>query len=382
MRLINKLSYQFQKDKEYAQLYTRFIEEYEALGHMKAVSINQPEPTINFYLPHHGVWKESSATTKLRVVFNDSSKTDSGFSLNDLLYTGPKLQTELFDVLIWFRQFRHVFMSDIEKMYRQIAVHPDHWKYQRILWKINSNNIVTYQLTIITYGLACAPFLALRALLQLIEDEGGKFPSAIPTLTRGRYVNDVFGDADSVEEAQVHQLCMAGGFRLQKWTTNSHGVLNAIPADLQLQTSEIAINEDFIVHSLGLSWQPTTDNFLFSSQVINTENITKRSVLSTIAKLFDPLGLLSPVLVTAKIIMQELWTLKLDWDDPIPTSIANKWCLFVHNLQNLSTLTFPRWLGCTTERSLELHGFADASHHAFAAVIYIRSSASDGRVVN
>jgi len=72
-------------------------------------------------------------------------------------------------------------------------------------------------------------------------------------------VDDVFGGADSVEEAQVivqqvHQLCMAGGFRLQKWTTNSHGVLNAIPADLQLQTSEIAINEDFIVHSLGLSW--------------------------------------------------------------------------------------------------------------------------------
>jgi len=126
MRLINKLNHRFQKDKEYAQLYTRFIEEYEALGHMKAISLNQPEPTIKFYLPHHGVWKESSVTTKLRVVFNGSSKSDSGFSLNDLLYTGPKLQTELFDVLIWFRQFRHVFMSDIEKMYRQIAVHPDH----------------------------------------------------------------------------------------------------------------------------------------------------------------------------------------------------------------------------------------------------------------
>jgi len=234
--------------------------------------------------------------------------------------------------------------------------------------------------------LACAPYLALRALLQLIEDEGAKFPLAISTLTRGRYVDDVFGGADSVEEAQVivqqvHQLCMAGGFRLQKWTTNSHGVLDSIPVDLHLHTSKIAINEDFIVHSLGLSWQPITDNFLFSSQVINTENITKRIVLSTIAKLFDPLGLLSPVLVTAKIIMQELWTLKLEWDDPIPASIANKWCSFVYNLQDLSTLTFPRWLGCTAERSLELHGFADASHQAFAAVIYIRSSASDGQIV-
>lgn len=85
---------------------------------MKLVHPSQPEPELAYYLPHHEVKRESSLTTKLKVVFNGSSNTTIGVSLNNLLYTGAKLQNDVFDVLIWFRQFRYVFSSDIEKMYR------------------------------------------------------------------------------------------------------------------------------------------------------------------------------------------------------------------------------------------------------------------------
>jgi len=123
--VLNHLINRLQSDPEYAQLYSDFMDEYARLKHMVLVPATLPEPSFTYYLPHHGVLRASSSTTKLRVVFNGSSKTKSRLSLNDILHTGPKLQNNLFDVLIWFRQFAYVFSSDIEKMYRQIDIHHD-----------------------------------------------------------------------------------------------------------------------------------------------------------------------------------------------------------------------------------------------------------------
>jgi len=102
----------------------------------------------------------------------------------------------------------------MEKIYRQVKIHPDDGKFQRILWKNNQGSIQTYELQTVTYGLGCAPYLALCAVTQLIEDEGNKSPLAIPTLTKGRYVDDLFGGADSIEDTivlarEVNELCMA-----------------------------------------------------------------------------------------------------------------------------------------------------------------------------
>ncbi|XP_067214144.1 uncharacterized protein [Linepithema humile] len=299
--------------------------EYEKLGHMKLIPNSQPEPTVAYYLPHHGVIRETSQTTKLRVVFNGSSRTSSGVSLNDLLYTGKKLQIDVLDVLIWFRQFRYVFFSDIEKMYRQINVHEEDQKFQRILWRNKAKDIVTYELTTVTYGLACAPFLALRTLEQLVEDKGSKFPLAVPSLVQGRYVDDIFGGADSITQAreivQVKSLCMAGGFPLQKWLTNHSAILESISSENRIDSSSIRIDETAIIHVLGLCWNPSSDTFHFSVTVSIPSVLTKRNVLSTIAKVFDPLGLLAPILITAKIFIQELWSLKLGWDEPLPLPV-------------------------------------------------------------
>lgn len=220
-RTLERLTNRFTSNPQLYEAYSKFLEEYNSLGHMKKVSPTDPEPLQVFYLPHHGVLRESSLTTKLRVVFNGSSKSSNRLSLNDTLYTGAKLQTDLIDVINWFRIHQFVFVADIEKMYRQINVHPDDWPFQRILWKDPNGEIQVYELTTVTYGLACAPFQALRALNQLVVDEGERFPLAVPSLTKGRYVDDVFGGADSIEQAQqmveqVNQLCLAGGFPLQK----------------------------------------------------------------------------------------------------------------------------------------------------------------------
>lgn len=117
---------------------------------------------------------------------------------------------------------------------------------------------------------------------------------------------------------------MAGGFHLQKWTSNHSAVLQSIPSDKHTSSVTINIDDNFIVHALGLCWQPNTDMFQFSTKFNITGATTKRSILSNIAKLFDPLGFLSPIIVTAKILIQELWTLKLNWDDPLPEPLIRK----------------------------------------------------------
>ncbi|XP_018401629.1 PREDICTED: uncharacterized protein LOC108778806, partial [Cyphomyrmex costatus] len=254
-RIMLRLSHKLSVDSTYAGLYTEFLTEYEQLDHMRLVPSQLPEPQQVYYLPHHGVKREHSLTTKLRVVFNGSSPSSSGLSLNDLLHTGAKLQIDLFDVLIWFRHFRYVFSSDMEKMYRQIDVHPHDWNFQRILWCDQSHNLRAYQLTTVTYGLACAPFLALRTIQQLLNDEGSKYPLAAPSLRKGRYVDDLFGGADTVEEAQavvsqLTQLCMAGGFKLKKWSSNHSEILTSIPKDEQIPYLTIGSDDDTIVHTL------------------------------------------------------------------------------------------------------------------------------------
>ncbi|XP_011859167.1 PREDICTED: uncharacterized protein LOC105556684 [Vollenhovia emeryi] len=221
------------KDKEYQSLYTKFMSEYEQLKHMVKVGSQPSSDVPPYYLPHHGVLKPDSTTTKLRVVFNGSSPTSSGLSVNDLMHTGANLLLNVSDVLLWIRSYRYIFATDITKMYRQIKVHHSDWDLQRILWIDEHHNETSYHLTTVTYGTKAAPFLAVRTLMQLAEDEGYRFPLAVPSITRGRYVDDIFGGGDTGEQLieiahQLEDLCQAGGFPLAKWHSNHPELLNAI----------------------------------------------------------------------------------------------------------------------------------------------------------
>ncbi|GFX99454.1 integrase catalytic domain-containing protein [Trichonephila clavipes] len=113
-----------------------------------------------FYLPYFGVVREQSETTKLRVFFDASAKTYSNLSLNDILHTSPKLQNELFNILLKFRCHRIALTGDIEKMFRQILVNEDDVEFQRIFWRERPEEpLKEYRLLTVTYGTACSPYL-------------------------------------------------------------------------------------------------------------------------------------------------------------------------------------------------------------------------------
>ena len=236
LRTLNSMQQRFLKDYEYKRAYQDFLQEYENLGHM--VAAGSPPEGRHFYLPHHGVLKSTSSTTKLRVVFNGSMSTSNGKSLNDVLHTGPNLLPALADLLLKWRRHPIAFVADVEKMYRKIVIHPDDRDYQRILWRKGKElKLKEYKLCTVTYGLGCAPYLALRCLRQLAIDEAESFPLASRTLLSDVYMDDILTGSSTVEEAlalqrELDQLAKAGGFQLHKWASNSPELMRSIHNDV------------------------------------------------------------------------------------------------------------------------------------------------------
>ena len=249
---------------------------------VKAPPITQAG-TASYYLPHHGVLKPDSTTTKLRVVFNASSPSSIGKQINDLIHTGANLLLDISDLLIWTRHHRHIFATDTTKRYRHFKVHEDDWDLQRILWIDGELKETAYQLTTVTYGTEAAPFLAVRALLQLVDDKGHRFLLAVLSLNHGRYVDDIFGGADSTQELieiaqQLKALCNAGGFPLAKWHSTTPELLKAV--SLTDNSSSIISLDDCITKILGLKWLPQVPQVYLLIEIRLTPTETHRATHS------------------------------------------------------------------------------------------------------
>ena len=331
--------------------------------------------------------RETSATTKLRVVFDASAKSSSGKSLNDVLSVGPTVQDNLLDILLRFRLHKIAFTAGVQKMSRQILVDPRDRDFQRILWRFSvSEPIQDYRLNMVTYGQACAPYLAIRAIRQLAQDEKKDFPAAARIVLQDFYVDDVLSGANSIDEAknickQLTQLLQRGGFELHKWSSNNDAVVTSIRGSNENNSSPLSINQGDSVKTLGLQWLPSNDEYQFSIE-IDFGAKTKREILSAISRLFDPLGVVGPIIVRAKLIMQATWSHKVEWDAPLPPEIVHEWNSYVEDVQKVGTIRVPRRVAHQKNPSrLYLHGFCDASEKAYGACLYIQSEDREGRKI-
>ncbi|XP_065091051.1 uncharacterized protein LOC135712014 [Ochlerotatus camptorhynchus] len=275
-----------------------------------------------------------------RVVFDASAKTTTGVSLNDTLLVGPTVQNDIVSIILRFCIHLVVLTADVPKMYRQVWLHKDDCKYQLILWWDSDGNLKVFELRTVTYGVASSPHHATRVLIQLATDEGEEFPLA------------------------------------------NTEVLKAIPAEIQekqLSFDDTGINNS--IKTLGLIWNLKEDYFLFRTALVSWDvKVTKRIVLSEIGQLFDPLGFLGPIIVSAKLVMQDIWRLGLEWDDELPEELLQRWKQFRHQLPVVNQIRKPRCAFQDEAVTIELHGFSDASKRAYGAVVYIRSINKDGTI--
>lgn len=365
--------------------YREFIQEFLDLDHMELASDFVPN---SFYLPHHCVIRPESLTTKLRVVYNGSAHLPNQASLNSQLYVGPKLQNDIFTILLNFRIPKYVLTADISKMFRQLVIHPDHQNYQKILWRFSTSEpIKEYRMKRLIYGLTCSPYLAIRTLLQLAEEEGASYPLAAEALRTSTYVDDIVTGSCSYEstlllQQQLVDLLRKGGFELQKWSSNCPQLLNQLPSSrlaIDPVSFDSASTTDSSLKVLGLEWNASTDSFRFCVKFPN-KPCTKRTMLSTLARIFDPLGMLSPVTFLIKHLIQQVWKLKLTWDSSPPPEIVKIWDKYLHDSSSLNSFNLPRLLIPDQTNRIELHCFGDASEKGFCSVLYFRCFQVSGNV--
>ncbi|GFT09023.1 uncharacterized protein TNCV_4104921 [Trichonephila clavipes] len=359
------------RDDNYLNLYREFLRDYERLGHMKEVT-NETEPKIAYYATHHGIYRPEKSTTKLRVVFNCSSLTDNGISLNDIQYNGGVIQEDLYAQMLRFRTYTYAFIADIKMMYRTILINPKQRNLQRIVWcESEHESPKIYELSTVTYGTVSAPYLAQRTLTQLSMDEEANFPIAASVLRNNLYMDDVLCGAATLEEAivlrqQLKGILKSAGMELHKLCAN-HDKLSPDPE----QNYNFATLTE--TKTLGVSWKPNLDCLLIKVKVCLDSSYTKRDVLSTIAKIFDPVGLMAPVISKAKIFLQRLWRSKLEWNDLLPAEEYREWQQFLVSLENINNIEIPRRILVTFPEVTEIHGFADASERCYGAAVYCKS---------
>lgn len=370
-RFLN-LEQKLARNPELRDKYCSFMEEYETLGHM-----TKTKAPAKYAIPHHGVFGHHNQ--KLRVVFDGSAQCRNG-SLNDHLLPGPALQNDIRGILVNFRAHLVAFSADAVKMFRQILVHPDDRLYQTIYWRPDpSQPLSLYQLNTVTYGLTSSPYHSIRCLKVLEEEGKSSHPLAALALSRDLFVDDIVTGASTVEQAmvlrdQLIQLLARGGFQLSKWASNAPELLSIAGSTDLSESKDLTPSEpnSSAVKVLGTQWEPTNDMLTFQVQLPSPETVTKRVILSTVARFWEPLGLLGPATINFKILIQELWLGHFGWDDPVPSTILAKWKALIKSFPRLNNVKVPR---CVTRPGLfkfQLVGFCDASARAMCCVIYIR----------
>ncbi|GIX73721.1 endonuclease [Caerostris darwini] len=245
--------------------------------------------------------------------------------------------------------------------------------------------IQDFRLTRIAYGTASAPYLAVKCLQQLDIQEEQNFPLASKAAVKDFYVDDLMSEANSTTEAldlqaQLIQMLSSAGLVLRKWASNCNELTNLIQEDLRLPKASLSIDDD-TVKTLGILWHPASDVFSFKVNSLSLEGtLTKRTLLSTISKTFDPLGWLSPITIQSKLLMQKLWKYQLQWDEVVPPDIAIEWKTLSKDILFVKDFKISRYLFLDPDNQFQLHGFSDASEKAYAAVIYCRSMSNTGQI--
>lgn len=349
---------------EKQQHYVDFMDEMIAQGHL--VPTQLASDGKEYFMIHHMVTRLSSSTTKYRIVFNGSFKSDTGVSLNDSLLVGPTIQPEVFSHLIRFRELPIAVTSDIAKMYRMVFIRDQDRHMQKIWWRRNSTeDVQPYHLTTVTYGTASAPFQAIRTLHQLAQDQIDNFPDVAPHLQSHFYVDDYVSSFPDLSTAKTYKsrltdLARLGGFELRKWASNGEGIDDDLTVNEPQQTV------------LGVTWNRQLDSIILKFSIKTREEVTRSAILSEVAQMFDPLGLAAPVVLKAKLIMQRVWAIsQTDWNEPIPHHIVEEWIDFRNQLRQMSPIEVPRCVSNGLDPEFDLHGFADASEDGYGACIYM-----------
>ena len=374
---------------EKRKLYDRYHEEL-----MKLICNNHAEPVPQealpstakvWYLPHQAVLSEKKPG-KLRVVFDCAAKY-CGESLNDKCMQGPNLTNKLLNVLLRFREHSWAFSGDIKAMYYQVVIPEEDRDALRFLWFDQEGNIVQYRMTRHVFGGIWCASSSTFALRQVLKDTLDVDPLVANLVKRSFYVDDCLQshpERDTLMNILKNtvKLLDTRGFHLTKFVVNDASLLKQIPESEHAENTEL-VKKDTSSKVLGVIWDVHEDAFKFeTSPPQPVGEITRRRMLSCLSAIYDPLGLMNPLIVQGKLVLQQATQCKISWDDEVPCSLQQKWENWLSALQSVPKVNIPRCIKPYkfNDAHVELHHFSDASQQAYGSCSYLRSVNKAGQV--
>lgn len=385
----------------YCRVYQDQIKDMIAKGVARKLTKEEVESHVGpvHYIHHHEVMKPDSSSTPMRIVF-DSSATYYGHQLNSYWAKGPDLLNSLLGVLLRMRQDRIVVMGDISRMYHTIKLDERDQHTHRFIWRDldDSKPPEHYVLTTVTFGDRPSGVIATLALRHTAEMFLNEHPDAAHMIMRNTYVDDMVQSVQSEKEAhrlirEAEYILAMGGFVVKHWVISGREKDCKGIRLLQAESEKV----------LGMSWDINKDQFFykvrinFSSKYKNVhtqpnlsrdeleikcpETLTRRMVLSQVASVFDPLGLVQPVLLSAKLLMREMIidSKGEGWDEPLKQEYRMRWINFFDELYKLENIRFKRAIrpeNAVGDPVLIL--FSDGSKHSYGAVAYCRFLTQSG----
>ena len=328
------------------------------------------------YIPHHPIVNPDKATSKLRIVYDASAKAKRGAkSLNECLHRGPVILEDLCSLLLRFRTKKIGLIADIEKAFLQVGLQECDRDVTRFLWfkdindSISQNNIETYRFTRAPFGVISSPFLLGATIRHHLEQTDN---STANQINDDIYVDNLVTGVN--DEKQAYELYSKGkqifkdaSMNLRDWVSNSENFNKLIePEDMM---------KEKVIKVLGLIWNTLTDKIQLSARKSRyfKETTTKREVFSGKSSIFDPLGLISPALLSMKLFLQDLWEKGKDWDEKLNSAQISHWKKIIKNVEDLTTLSIPRYVMGENARLLR---FCDASNRAYATTLYLQTTSN------
>ncbi|XP_050978835.1 uncharacterized protein LOC127173179 [Labeo rohita] len=390
LQRLQSLKRRFNRDISFKAQYIDFLNNMLEQGYAEKVTASEPTPKQGkvWYIPQHGVYHPTKG--KLRVVF-DCGCTYKGTSLNSQLLQGPDFTNTLIGVLLRFREEPIAVMADINAMFHQVRVPHKHVNFLRFLWWPNGDAIKEPEecrMCVHLFGAVSSPSCSNYALRRTAEDNALQYsPDVLSTVKTNFYVDDCLKSTVTEEDAVklIHgltSLCKKGGFHLQKWVTNSPKVFALIPSNIRavsLENMDLDRDQFPVERALGMQWCVQGDTFSFRTAVQERPH-TRRGILSVVSSLYDPLGFLSPFIIPAKLLLQELCRMNLKWDEPVPSVFSRYWSEWLSELQHMSGFKGERCIkpkDFGTQLKAELHHFSDASQTGYGTFSYLRLESTD-----
>ena len=316
----------------------------------------QPTGERVFYMPHKPVVRETASTTKVRMVFDASAKPHSlANSVNECMHTGPPLQPLLWNVMIRARMSTHLLLADLQKAFLQISIKEEDRDTFRFLFKINDKE-EHFRFTRVPFGAEASPFMLGATLQHQFNKQPSEFEDTVQALRENTYVDNLMKTGGDVEELkrfkqEATEILESARFPAHKWESN-------VP-ELDSKTNPSKL--------LGVAWNKKEDTLEIRAQREEVKSLTKRSILSQLSSIYNPLGLISPTMVEGKRIYREACDEGIGWNAEVSNATARDWIKWRSQLWNV---TVPRSIASEVGKieSVHLHVFADTSNTACSSV--------------